>query len=54
MTELDLLRAVMKAAEDLSTRMVESEAEGADYELVEDQWSELTAAIQAVYCARKA
>ncbi len=45
------LQKVMDAAEVLSTAMVESEANGADYEMVDEPWQHLTAAIQAVYAA---
>jgi hypothetical protein len=47
--ELKLLKAIMESAEKLSSAMVESEAKGADYELVEEPWSNLTAEIQAFY-----
>lgn len=47
-----LLQHVMEAAEALSAAMVESEANGADYEMVDQQWQQLTVAIQAVYAAR--
>jgi len=47
--ELELLNKVMEAAEKLSTAMVESESKGADYSLVDNQWINLTASIQAVY-----
>jgi hypothetical protein len=53
MSDLELLQRVMDAAEVLSSAMVESEAKDADYEMVEEPWSHLTAAIQAVYEARR-
>lgn len=44
--EYKRLRAIEEAAMALSTAMVESEATGADYDLVDDEWIRLTEALQ--------
>ena len=41
------LREIEAAAEALSTAMVDSEEHGADYDLVDEQWIALTAALQS-------
>ena len=44
--EYKRLRAIEEAAMALSTAMVESEAKGGDYDLVDDEWMRLTEALQ--------
>lgn len=44
--EVERLRRIETAAMDLSTAMVESEADGADFDAVDEHWVRLTAALQ--------
>lgn len=46
MTELEALRKVKEAALALSSQMIEEEAVGADFDSVEEEWIELTAALE--------
>lgn len=47
-SELARLQKIERAALDLSTAMVDTEAEGGEYELVDKQWKNLTAAMQPI------
>ena len=51
-SKIDLLQNVMDAAEVLSMAMVESEAKGANYDMIDEPWQHLTAAIQFVYSSK--
>jgi len=44
--EIERLRKIEAAAMALSTKMVETEADGGDYERVDAEWTGLTAALQ--------
>lgn len=47
------LETMFNAAESMSTAMIDAEERGADFDPIDEQWVNLTAAIQQVYEARK-